>query len=217
MIKAKSKCYHRTREHIRPIHLNIPVHSTPQYPPRPIVKTPLPSCIPKPNPHLKSVYQPKKFLPKPSLCPLSHLPWPQQLPQPVPPASASPASAEQLLHHLSTLNSSSPSVYHPVQLKFPQELWPAPPTLSTLEKIGAKSPCSTSTESSPMSSISTSSKSSYSNSNDTSPHSTIPTASSRKLKSKVAHYLQQGSLELISQKAPSEDTQKHLKPPSSLK
>ena len=128
-------------EHIRLIHLNIPVHTTPQQPHKPTVKTPLPSHIPKPSPQPKPVYQPKKFLPKPSLHPLSHIPRPQQLPWPMLPTSTSPASVEQLLHHLATLNSPSPSVYLPVQLEFPPGTHPAPPTLSTLEKISTEIPC----------------------------------------------------------------------------
>ena len=50
MEEAQGKCYYRTREHTRPIHLNIP---------QPAVKTPNPSCIPKPQPQPKILPQPK--------------------------------------------------------------------------------------------------------------------------------------------------------------
>ena len=74
IIEVEGKCFHKTREHIRPIHLNIPVPSTSEQFPMHSAKTLQPSHIPKPNPHHKSVPQPKKYLPIPSLCPFSCIP-----------------------------------------------------------------------------------------------------------------------------------------------
>ena len=108
--EAQGKCFCRTREHIRPIHLNISVSSTAKQSPKPTTKTPQPSHIPMPNPHFTSVSQHKNLLPKHSLHPLSHIPKPHQPPQPIPSASNSPASVKHLLHHMSTLNSPSPSI-----------------------------------------------------------------------------------------------------------
>ena len=51
IVEAQGKCYHRTREHTRPIPLNI--H-------QPAVKTPKPSHIPKPHPQTKTLFQPQK-------------------------------------------------------------------------------------------------------------------------------------------------------------
>ena len=107
----------------------------------------MPSHIPKPNPNLKSVYHPKKYLPQPSLCPSSHTPKPMHLPKPLqmPSANTSPC-VKQLLQHLSTLNSPSPKPnVNPTQLKLPSGTQPVPPTPSTPEKVGMESPCSTST------------------------------------------------------------------------
>ena len=148
IIEAQGKQYHR--EHIRPIHPNIPALKIPkQQPLKPTVNTPLLSYIPK-------------YLPQPSLCPPSCIPKPLHLLRhsEVPSANAYP-SVRQLLQHLSTLNSLSLSVY-PVWLELPSGTWPVPPIHSTQEKIGTEIPCSTSIESSLMSNDSASKSSSSS-------------------------------------------------------
>ena len=50
IIDAQGKCYHRTREHTRPIHLNIP---------QPAIITPKPSHILKPHSQIKTLLQPQ--------------------------------------------------------------------------------------------------------------------------------------------------------------
>ena len=122
IIEAQGKPFCKTRKHIRPIHLNIPAPKAPKQPPKPTVNTLIPSYIPKPNSNLKLASHPKYYLPQTSLCPPSHIPKPLHLPKSsqVPSPNASP-SVEQLLQHLSTLNSPSPSVC-PVDLSYPQAL-----------------------------------------------------------------------------------------------
>ena len=80
ILEAQGIWFCRTREHIRPIHLNIPAPK--QQPPKPNVYRPLPSCIPKPNSNLKSVSHPKKYLPQPSLHPPVASPSPHIFPSP---------------------------------------------------------------------------------------------------------------------------------------
>ena len=118
-VEAKGKRYHRTRKHIRPIHLNIPVCKAPhQQQTKCYTQTCKPSHIPKPQPHLNLLYQPKKFLSQPFLHSHSHIPIPWSQPQPAPAGNASP-TVDQLLHHLSTLNSPAPFPSVPMQLKLP--------------------------------------------------------------------------------------------------
>ena len=59
-IEAQGKCYHRTLEHTRPIHLNLP-QTAAKCPAKP----PKPSHIKKPNPTFKTFPQPKKSTPPP--------------------------------------------------------------------------------------------------------------------------------------------------------
>ena len=73
IMEAQGKHYSQTREHIRPIHLNIPVGtSLKQQPSKPKTNSPVPSDMSKPSPHLNSVYQPKMYLPQPFVHPPLH-------------------------------------------------------------------------------------------------------------------------------------------------
>ena len=72
IIEAQGKHYHGTREHLRPIHINIPSSKTHQ--PQPSIPKPLPFHIPKPNSHSKHTSQPKTSTSTPTLCPPSHFP-----------------------------------------------------------------------------------------------------------------------------------------------
>ena len=65
-IEAQGKRYHRTREHIRPIHLNIPVNTPHQWQTKPNAPKHNPNCISRPKPNLNLVWQPKNYLPKPT-------------------------------------------------------------------------------------------------------------------------------------------------------
>ena len=146
-IEAQGKRYDRTWNHIRPIHLNILVYATHhQWQTKPHTLSITPSHIPKPKPHLHLVCQSKKYIPTPTKCPPSHISI-LQLPQP---ANASP-TVDSLLHHLSTLNSLSPSLSVPMQLELSSGTQPAPPTCHTWEVHSTSSPHSTSTESAPTS------------------------------------------------------------------
>ena len=113
------------REHIRPIHLNIPVGKTPkQQPPKPEAHSPVTSHIPKPNPSLKSVYQPKKYLPQPSLHPPSCIPKLVYLPKPLqmPSAYASPVLSNFYSTCLPSTALSLPLMLTPCNLSCPQAL-----------------------------------------------------------------------------------------------
>ena len=92
IIEALGKWFCRTREHIRPIHLNITALKAPkQQSPKPTTNTPLPSHIPKPNsfPTLKSTFPNLCCIPPvafPSPCIFSShciFPSPQLMPTPV--------------------------------------------------------------------------------------------------------------------------------------
>ena len=174
IIEVQGKWFCRTREHIRPIHLNIPALKAPkQQPPKPIVNTQMPSHIPQPNPNLKLVSYPKKYLSNFLCTPLHLQALTSSKSSQVPSVNASP-SFKQLLQHLSTHNSVCP-----VQLGLPWDTQPAPPMHCTPEKISAESPCSVSTESSQMS------KDSSSRSSNSFSHSTCSTASTHILRPRL--------------------------------
>ena len=107
--EAQGKRYCHTIEHLWPIHINFPVGKAPQQQPsKTKPRVPFPSCIPKPSPHLKSIFQPKKYLPQTSLHPPSHIPKPTSLPKSSKPsANTSLPCVEQLLQHLSAIKCSS--------------------------------------------------------------------------------------------------------------
>ena len=141
IMEAQGKCYHHTTEHIRPIHLNIPVGKAPKQPAKPKPHSPVPSHIPKPSPHLKSVHQPKKHLLQPSVHPPSCIPKPIGLPKPSKPsANASLPCVKQLLQHLSTMYSLAPIPSVALVLELPSGAQPLHSTPDMLEKIGAECP-----------------------------------------------------------------------------
>ena len=75
-------------------------------------KTSKPSHIPKSNPNLNTIHQPKKSkpIPKPSSLHHSHIPKPLHSSQPIPQLRADPTyppCVQQLLQHLTSLNSPS--------------------------------------------------------------------------------------------------------------
>ena len=80
VIEAQGKCYSRTREHLRAIHIKLPSPVT-HKPQLPKPKVP-PTHIPKPNLHLKHASQPKKLSPAPTSHTPSHIPRSTQLPRP---------------------------------------------------------------------------------------------------------------------------------------
>ena len=130
-VEAQGKRYSRTREHIRPIHLNIPLcKASHQQQPKPHIHTSEPSCIPKLQPHLNLVCHSKMYLPKPSLHPPSHIPISQSKPKPALANNSSPA-VNQLLCHLSTFNSPAPAPSLPLQLMLPSDTQPVTPTPGT--------------------------------------------------------------------------------------
>ena len=148
IIEAQCKCYCRTRDHTRPIHLNI--H-------QPAVKTPA-SPYHTLNPKIfSSLICPNIPFPPPktpSLHLCSHIPRPTHPSIPIPQSSPYPPTCvKQLLHHLTSLNDpfpSSPITCGPLALRFPLRTQSASPNpCTTLEKIGTKSPHSTSTVMSP--------------------------------------------------------------------
>ena len=133
IMEAQGKCYCRTREHLRPIHINLPSPKTHQ--PQPPNPKPLPSCISKPCFHSKHTFQPKTSTP-------AHIPHPpvafhglKQPSKPNPSSNAAP-SVEDLLWHLSSVNPSLSIITTPQQLELPSV--PTPP--ATLEEIAIESP-----------------------------------------------------------------------------
>ena len=82
IMEAQGKHYQWTREHMRPIHLYIPFSKSQTNNPLNPKPFPCTQLHPKkPNPNLKSVYQPKRYLPQPSFCLPSHIPKPVHLPK----------------------------------------------------------------------------------------------------------------------------------------
>ena len=107
--------------------------------------------------------------------PPSHIPKPTSLPMSSKPsADASLSCVEQLLQHLSVINSPThiPSVA-PVLVMLPSRSWPVLPTPTTLEMISVESPQST-----PDSVLTTSDSDSESSSDSNTPHSTCSAVSS---------------------------------------
>ena len=99
VIEAQGKRYHGTREHLWPIHLNLPKPATQQpLPPKPKVSI---THIPKPNPKSKYVSHPVLF-PGPSLKPPCHICHPPQ-PYWFSHSTNAAQSIKNLLQHLSTL------------------------------------------------------------------------------------------------------------------
>ena len=156
-----------------------PQNNTPPNP-KPIALFPVAFLSPPP---LKSVYQPKKHLPQPSLHPPSCIPKPIGLPKfSKPLANASLPCVEQLLQHLSAINSPAPiQSVNPMLIKLPLGTRPVPSTPDTLEKIGVERPPSTSV----INSIQCESKSSSDRDSPCSTCSAASTVSTRLLRPRL--------------------------------
>ena len=161
-VEAQGKRYLRTREHLQPIHLNLPQSATQQpLPPKP--KVPI-TCIPKPNPKSKCHSHPIS-LPGPSSQPPCHICCPPQPYKSTHTTNATP-SVEELLWHLSTLDPSSNASVTPEELGVTSPPWLALTPPVTLEEVVAESPASqhdslTESDSKPSSPVSTCSTASY--------------------------------------------------------
>ena len=112
IMEVQGKHYCQTREHLRPIHLNIPVGKSPkQQPSKFKAHFPVPSHIPKPSPNLKSVYQPKMYLPQPYLHPLVTSLHPYVCPSPHSPKLMFPSHRS-----CNYYNTNLPLTAHPLSL-----------------------------------------------------------------------------------------------------
>ena len=132
VIEAQGKRCCRTKEHLQPIHLNLPIPAKSQpLPPKP--KVPI-SHIPKPNP--KSKHVPHSVpLPGPSSQSPCYIPHPPQ-PHRSAPANAAP-SIEDLLWHLSALSPFPSASVIPEKLRAPSAPQSAPTPPVTLEEVVA--------------------------------------------------------------------------------
>ena len=155
-IKAQGKKYHRTREHVQPIHLNLPPpqqsaesHKQ-QCSPRPSAPSHTNQCFARPSPPQSLIPKPVKGKPclaRPSVLagpPLPHhlgkLPSQILHPPSVKKAITVFPSEEDLLLHMSTLVP-LPSVCAKVETQMPAEPCSAPTTPSTTsEELEVESP-----------------------------------------------------------------------------
>ena len=143
ILEAQGKQYSKTREHLRPIqvniptiHINLPKPATPKScPHKPKV---LVSHIPKPNSQLKHTSHPKQYIPKPSHHPPSHIPKPTK-PSTAAQSTNAPTTVEDLWH-LSSINTFSSTSATPSVLRISSAPHPAltPPT--TLVQNEVESP-----------------------------------------------------------------------------
>ena len=137
IIEAQGKHHPKTREHLRPIHINLPSPKTHKsHPPNP---KPLPSCIPKPNSQSKYTSQPKTLTPVPIHVPPIFIPRPKQPSKPTHSANTAP-SVKDLLQHLSSIDAFPSVIATPQEFKLASGPQPGLTPTATPEEIAVESP-----------------------------------------------------------------------------